>query len=481
MQLTSSPRRALGLLAAGTIGLSTALRRRRGGGARPLRRPVPRPPAIDAVEAPDDGRWTVFIPDRPTDGAYPDAASPGSTPVDGGTTFGDAPDAGFLATATTPSSTLDGLHQRRRVRGRRSAASTRAVDPVDRSDDESRRPSGPGARHPVRAHRRPRHRRRLRGRGIADRQLDRSHRQGTYATTGYEVVAAGLPRSLALDDVDRSDSACGTTAALTCTATVLPGWKYTVLVSTPSTPRARGSARVRPSASTTVAVPALDRPRPRSRPRTRDLTPAAPAPASSRRSPARRITVSGHAATPRGSTVTLAIYSDAPGPDDRSSPTASGNFTATRHVCPRVSPPVTTRWSPSGVDVPRQRPLRQPGRRRSPPATASREARQHRCRRHRPGPRWHRHAGARRRPDRTVAPPPHGRLTARPRPGTRSATEQVPGLAASPAPTSRRTDATCPTPTSGTPAPLSPDAPLPSGEVGGRPSRRSARSWSPSG
>ena len=92
MQLTSSPRRALGLLAAGTIGLSTALIGV--AGVAQAVGPGPSAPTIEAIGEADSSLIVFLSRNDPDDGSTPWAET-WEYSLDGGTSYDMAPDAGF--------------------------------------------------------------------------------------------------------------------------------------------------------------------------------------------------------------------------------------------------------------------------------------------------------------------------------------------------------------------------------------------------
>ncbi|WP_324275478.1 LPXTG cell wall anchor domain-containing protein [Blastococcus brunescens] len=154
------------------------------------------------------------------------------------------------------------------------------------------------------------------GNGTLDVSWTAPTQPGTFDVAGYDVMAY----------VDTGDNGgpvdlCTTTGALTCSAKVTPGWKYTVLVSAYD---ADDNWGYESEASAQVTVPALTVPATVPT-KSADLT--LPAGATSTVAAGKTITVNGSGYQP-GSTVTLAIYST-PQVLTTVVADASGNFTVT--------------------------------------------------------------------------------------------------------------------------------------------------------
>ena len=324
MQLTSSPRRALGLLAAGTIGLSTALVGVTGvASAAPDPAHVPNAPLVIDTPAPGDGSvmfW--FNPNHADDGVLPDATSweYSLTSTDGaGTTSGF--EEAVLADDGWEFSRLDldGL-----TNGEEYTLSVRGVgwaeDPDLGEDVEVTGPaSTPVTFTPFKPIGAPANPSVTVGPSSLTVSWSAPTQAGTYALAGYAVLA----------DLDLAPGAqmggpttiCETAAATTsCTAPVKAGRAYTVEVHAID---AEGyGSEATPVTSAVVPVPTVPATVPT---KNGDLT--LPAGASSTVAAGKTITVSGSGYAPMSS-VTLAIYS-APQVLATVVTDAAGNFTAT--------------------------------------------------------------------------------------------------------------------------------------------------------
>jgi LPXTG-motif cell wall-anchored protein len=304
VQLTSSPRRALGLLAAGTIGLSTALVGITGvANAVPV---APNAPTIEAIEG-QDGALLVFL--TANDPADDDLVTPWAETweysVDGGTSFGDAPDAGFdngFDAVVVVEDLVNGEEYDVVVRGVDGDGVTGEwSEPMSGTPYVG--PSAPG--NPVVTV------------GPASVTVSwTAATQGTFPITGYVVGSY----------VDAGESGgnaqiCETNAAtLSCTAPVTPGYKYSIYVYAVDS-KGNGGADSEVAAKT-VAIPAAAVPA--SVPaKSGDLKLAAGS--SSTVAPGKKVTVSGTGYAP-GSTVSVVIYST-PQVLTTVVADASGNFT----------------------------------------------------------------------------------------------------------------------------------------------------------
>ncbi|TKJ23406.1 hypothetical protein [Blastococcus sp. CCUG 61487] len=279
MQLTSSPRRALGLLAAGTVGLSTALL----GVTGVAQAAGIGTPTIEAVEGIDEG-LRVFV-SADADGIYP---SSWEYSLDGGTTPVAAvtdPDdqSGFDAVFE-----IDGL-----ANGDEYDVVVRGVEDEDHAGPWSAPKSGtPFARPGV-----PGVPTVQLGNGTATLTWTAATVVGTYPIKEY-VVGAGVTMGEGGGHAEQCR-----TAALTCTVPVVPGWSYHFFVSAvddkgnvgDEAGAAAPTGKI-PAISTPASVPAKNG----------DLTITGAQPGAV--APGAKVTVSGEGYAP-GSTVSIAVYS----------------------------------------------------------------------------------------------------------------------------------------------------------------------------
>ena len=314
VQLTSSPRRALGLLAAGTIGLSTALLGLTGVAQAAA---VPNAPTIDAVEGQDSSLLVFLKANNPddTDTTTP-RADKWEYSLDGGTTPLPTTDAGFtngysavflidgLTNGDTYSVSIRGVSE-----GADDTVTTDDV-PGDWSDPVEGTPFVPWGAAPAPTV--------TLGNGTMTIAWTAPTEQGTYPLAGYQARAyVSLP-----DGNGGSTDLCAADAStLTCTTKVYPGWKYAVFVNAIDTQDNQGGEGEKaalvtiPSVTTPATVPTKNG----------DLT--LPAGAKAAVAAGKTITVSGSGYAPN-STVSVAIYST-PQVLTTVVTDASGNFTAT--------------------------------------------------------------------------------------------------------------------------------------------------------
>jgi LPXTG-motif cell wall-anchored protein len=291
VQLTSPSRRVFGILAASTIGLSTALVGIAGvAQAAPV---GPEAPTIDAIEGADEALLVFLLAGQ--DGAYPDAER-WEYSLDGGTTFDDATDAGFTNgydAVFEIGGLINGDEYEVVIRG-----VDEGLDPDDASDDEPGDWSDPEVGTPYALIGAPGTPTVTAGNGVLNISWTAPTEQGTFALGGYKVYAY-----VTAPDGGGQTGLCETDAAtLSCTAKVIPGWKYSVLV-TPVD--AEGNWGFDSEASALITAPAMTVPAAVPT-KSADLT--MPAGASSSVAAGKTITVTGTGYAP-GSTVTLAIYS----------------------------------------------------------------------------------------------------------------------------------------------------------------------------
>jgi LPXTG-motif cell wall-anchored protein len=291
VQLTSSPRRALGLLAAGTIGLSTALLGVTG--VAQAAAAVPNAPTIDAIAGGDGMLGVFFLPNNPVEGDT-------TTPV-AETWEYDHDDDGLFDPATVGDRNgylyfeIDGLDN-----GEEYSVVLRGAGEdsgnVWRVGEESEPKTGipyvapnPVGAAPVVTV----------GPASVTVTWTAPAAGGTFPVTGYQV------NSYADSGFDGGPvRLCETDAAtLSCTAAVTPGWKYTIYVNavdskenrSADSPMAAKTAAI-PGTAVPAAVPAKNG----------DLT--LPAGTSSTVEAGKTVTVKGSGYMP-GSAVTVAIYS----------------------------------------------------------------------------------------------------------------------------------------------------------------------------
>ncbi|WP_040337621.1 hypothetical protein [Candidatus Blastococcus massiliensis] len=281
MQLTSSPRRALGVLAAGTIGLSTALL-----GVTGVAQAAPgvAAPTIVAVEGTDGGLRVFF--DADYTGADPasweysldggDHTSPALLDVDDQSGFDGVFEIDGLQNGVEYPVTVRGLDSEQTA-GDWSAAKT---------GTPFVRPGTPGV-PTVQL-----------GNGTATITWTAATVPGTHGVAGY-VVNAGIN----VGELGGMAQQCRTTTALTCTVPAIPGYDYLFLVSAVDTkgnigPEAVATARtgVIPAVTTPAEVPAKNG----------DL--AMTGAAAGAVAPGAKITVTGDGYAP-GSTVSVIVYS----------------------------------------------------------------------------------------------------------------------------------------------------------------------------
>ncbi|SFF49725.1 LPXTG cell wall anchor domain-containing protein [Blastococcus tunisiensis] len=292
MQLTSSPRRALGLLAAGTIGLSTGMIGLTGVAQAAPSGPLA--PTIVAVEGLDGGLIAFFESNDPGDPDVAPDAEYWEYSLDGGDTYEPAAvqyglsgfDGGFevdgLVNGTTYSLTLRGVDE--------------GLDPVDPVDDVG---GDASAASPVTP-------------GVAPGDPGSptvtvgpasitvswtAAAQTSFPITGYLVGSY-----VSFGEGGGIDRICETSAAvLTCTVTKPVGYKYSVYVQAVDSEGNRSAENVLapvtiPAAAVPTAVPA----------KSGDLTlaPSSAGPIT----PGKKITVSGSGYAPNSS-VDVIIYS----------------------------------------------------------------------------------------------------------------------------------------------------------------------------
>jgi titin len=285
VQLTSSPRRALGLLAAGTIGLSTALLGVTG--VAQAAAPKPNAPTIAAIEGADSSLLVFLNANYLGDGDT--WSETWEYSLDGGDSYDVAPDAGF-DNGYDAVVTIDGLEN-----GEEYSVTIRGVDEeafVGAWSEPAEgtpyvRPNAPST--PVVTV----------GPASVTVTWTAPAAGGTFPVTGYQV------NSYADSGFDGGPvRLCETDAAtLSCTAAVTPGWKYTIYVNavdskenrSADSPMAAKTAAI-PGTAVPAAVPAKNG----------DLT--LPAGTSSTVEAGKTVTVKGSGYMP-GSAVTVAIYS----------------------------------------------------------------------------------------------------------------------------------------------------------------------------
>jgi hypothetical protein len=313
VQLTSSPGRALGLLAAGTIGLSTALLGV--GGVAQATTPAPNTPTIEAIEGGDSSLLVFLDANDPDDS---DVTTPWADKweysVDGGTTASPAPDAGFT-NGFDAAFLLDGL-----TNGHSYAVSIRGVsegpDDTTTTDDipgawsaavtgvPYAAPSSPGTPTIV----------------VGPSSLKVSWTAPTTQAGTYPFAKYGVMIPVDHGQSGGPEIVCET-SALTCTLPVKAGVTYPVWVvavddhGNESDMGDPVTSDVVPNPEAPATVPTKNG----------DLT--LPAGATSTVAPGKTVTVSGSGYAPN-STVTLAIYST-PQVLTTVVTDASGNFTAT--------------------------------------------------------------------------------------------------------------------------------------------------------
>jgi LPXTG-motif cell wall-anchored protein len=285
VQLTSSPRRALGLLAAGTIGLSTALLGVTGVAQAVA---VPNAPTIDAIQGGDRMLGVYFLPNHPGQGDTAPAAQTWKYDHDADGAF-------ELATVGDRNGYLyfeiPGLDN-----GTEYSVVLRGVDaggvegtisaPMTGTPYVAPNPVGAAPVVTV-------------GPASVTVTWTAPAAGGTFPVTGY------LVNSYADSGFDGGPvRLCQTDAAtLSCTAAVTPGWMYTIYVNavdskdnrSADSPMAAKTAAI-PGATVPAAVPAKNG----------DLT--LPAGTSSTVEAGKTVTVKGSGYMP-GSAVTVAIYS----------------------------------------------------------------------------------------------------------------------------------------------------------------------------
>jgi hypothetical protein len=319
VQLASPPRRALGLLAAGTIGLSTALLGVTGvaqadpatdapvadtAAADPevLAANAPYAPTMIAVEGGDTTLHVFFEPNNPADGdTTTDSADHFEYNVDGGSWTTPTLDysSGYAAFEIT------GL-----ANGTTYAIRVRGVDSVSGAGT----PSDPKSGTPYIGIGAPGTPAVQVGGASLTISWTAPTTTGTFPLTGYHVTGyasdgeSGGPMTL-----------CDTADVLSCQAAVNPGWTYVVLVSAVDSNGNRGDESE--AAERTVAIPFSSTVPTKNG----DLT--VPAGSSSSVAAGKTMTVSGSGYAP-GSTVTVLIYSE-PQVLTTVVADASGNFTVT--------------------------------------------------------------------------------------------------------------------------------------------------------
>lgn len=312
MQLTSSPRRALGLLAVGTVGLSTALLGLTGVANAGT---VPNAPTIDAVAAQDGSLLAFVLANNPDES---DTTTPWADKweysLDGGATPLPTTDAGFT-NGYDQNFLIDGL-----TNGTSYSVTVRGVgegpDDTTTADDipgawsaavvgvPFAPPTAPGTPTVVT--------------GPSSLKVSwtaPATQSGTYAFAKYGVV---IPVSHG--ESGGPEVVCETTA-LTCTLPVKAGVTYPVWVVSIDD---QGNESIMGDPVTSGVVPAPQAPATVPT-KNGDLT--LPAGAKAQVAPGKTMTISGSGYAPN-STITLAIYST-PQVLTTVVTDASGNFTAT--------------------------------------------------------------------------------------------------------------------------------------------------------
>ena len=301
MQLTSSPRRALGLLAAGTIGLSTALV---GIGGVAQAATGPNAPTIEAIEGIDSALVVWLSANDPADD---DLVTPWAESfeysLDGGDTYEvvveEAETNGFDVAFE-----IDGL-----TNGTEYEVIVRGVDEDDVAGADSAPVKGTpyvGAGAPGNP---------VVSVGPASITVSwTAAAQGTFPITGYVVGSY-----VSFGEGGGNEQICETTTALTCTVTKPAGYKYSVYVTAVDSKGNRGddtdvlAAVTIPAAAVPATVPTKNG----------DLT-LAPSSAGAI-TPGKKLTVSGTGYAP-GSMVSVVMYST-PQVLTTVVADASGNFT----------------------------------------------------------------------------------------------------------------------------------------------------------
>lgn len=285
MQLTSSPRRALGLLAACTIGLSTALLGVTGTASAAV---GPNVPTIADIAAADSSLVVFIDANQPADD---DVVTPWSESfeysLDGGTTPLPGVPAGYT-NGFDAAIKIDGLDN------------GDEVSVVVRGVDEDGNESGWSAPKTATPHV---------GAGAPGDPVVTvgpasitvtwtAATQGTFPITGYQVDGY-----VTFGEGGGNDRICETTATtLTCTVTKMPGWKYRAYVRAVDS---KGNLGAQTAVSAEVTIPAAGAPAAvpaKNGDLTLAPTSAGPIP------PGKKITVTGTGYAP-GSTVTVVAYS----------------------------------------------------------------------------------------------------------------------------------------------------------------------------
>jgi titin len=295
VQLTSSPRRALGLLAAGTIGLSTAVL----GVSGVAQASPPTGPNAPTIEGAEGGDTTATVFFTANDPAEDDVVTPWADyfeySLDDGDTYDEADvdpgmngfDGGFeipgLTNGTQYSVTLRGVSE--------------GADPDDPADDIAGAPSDATTVTPYVGASAP-------GNPVVKVGPASVTVSWTAATAGtFPIKGYTVGSYVSFGEGGGNAQICTTTGALTCTAPVVPGYKYAIYVYAVDS-KDNGGADSDVSAQT-VAIPPASVP---ATVPTKNGDLVMTAGKSNAVAAGSKVTVTGTGYAP-GSTVSVAVYS----------------------------------------------------------------------------------------------------------------------------------------------------------------------------